>query len=371
MMNCVRKEAGIFLILFALFETVLHRQKLSYYSQGVLISIDEHAAVNKSCSDSALSKMYNQTLDLTIDDIKGIEEKTCNKSISISDTRGQCCIGATSSGGHQHYFESNGICSQNITSYNRVRDLALDILGSSPIDPDCNMHKQGLVYECDLCRVVQIVSSLRHSRIAIVGDSVQRQLFGGIECELFRSGFNITKGEIVKWKELPAPPNRVAWKYGVKGEQCFNVTLPESMIHHQSQRQQIEVCIFEHYRPYLDMKQHKQIAEMSDLMIIDYGLHFLEDEKDSTGTRQMVEYESSISALLKMLKEVPDCHLIYRETSAQHFDRIGGDFSLAKTTFKSRTCVLYLIGATPQYLKGCPKGRSFYTKLQNRRTIQF
>ena len=312
-MECViRKEAGIiFLILFVLYATVLNNQILQNYSQGVLIPIDEHAAIKKSCNDSANTTIHNQTLELTIDDIKGVEEKKCNKSISISDTRGQCCVGATSSGGHQHYFENKEICSQNITFYNRVRDLALNLLDSTPID-SCNIGKQGLVSHCDLCRVVQIVSSLRHSRIAIVGDSLQRQLFNGIECELFRSGFNITKGEIVKWKELPAPPDRVAWKYGVKGEQCFNVTLPEPMIHHQSQRKQIEVCMFEHYRPYLDMKQHKQIAEMSDLMIIDYGLHFLEDEKIKM---EMVEYESSISALMKMLKEVPDCHLVYRETS--------------------------------------------------------
>jgi len=117
------------------------------------------------------------------------------------DITGRCCIGAASNGDHQAYFGwLNNSCVQNITAYEKVWDLAVKELNSIPIN-----NAQFL--QCDICRVVQIVSTLKHRRISIVGDSLQRQLFNGIECELFRRGFNITDWKIEEWEEEP----QTAW----------------------------------------------------------------------------------------------------------------------------------------------------------------
>lgn len=313
-------------------------------------------------------KMRPAALDLTPDEIKITEsapaKRICHypklhqQQNTRKDTTGRCCIGASSGGGHQRLVVDNKTCTQDITAYNRVQVLALHELNSSPIDATIQ-NVNGSFLECDLCRIVQIVSTLKHRRIAIVGDSVQTQLFTGLECELFRRGFNISDWKIDAWKELPPPPNRKAWKYGVKDQQCFNVTVPVWMSNFGSQRPQVEVCNFQHYRPYLNMKQHKQIADTSDIMVIDYGLHFLTDQIDSSGANEMVEYESSLNALLNMFKDAPDCHLMYRETSAQHFDRDGGDFSL-QDSFKSQTCVPHWVNSS--LLEGLPERRKVLYK---------
>jgi hypothetical protein len=341
-----------------LYEQDLNSDKLRT-TEGKALIFDEESEIRQNIPHNASAfhsndilpeKMRPATLDLTPDEIKVTETLWHGKGESVPLHRAcdfpkmsghltsRCCIGATSAGSHQQFFgHSNTTCTQNITAYNRVRDLALHELNSSPIDATIQ-NVNGSFLECDLCRIVQIVSTLKHRRIAIVGDSVQTQLFTGLECELFRRGFNISDWKIDAWKELPPPPNRTAWKYGVKDQQCFNVTVPVWMSNFGSQRPQVEVCNFQHYRPYLNMKQHKQIADTSDIMVIDYGLHFLTDQIDSSGANEMVEYESSLNALLNMFKDAPDCHLMYRETSAQHFDRDGGDFSL-QDSFKSQTCM--------------------------------
>jgi len=81
------------------------------------------------------------------------------------------------------------------------------------------------------------------------------------------------------------------------------------------------------------MKQHLHITKTSDVMVIDYGLHFTRHQLD--------DYKTSLKALLKMFKDniisstpiattassdISGCHLIYRETSAQHFDQPDGHY---------------------------------------------
>ena len=36
----------------------------------------------------------------------------------------------------------------------------------------------------------------------------------------------------------------------------------------------VEICTHTHYRPIMNMEQHKDVAETSDVMLIDYGLHY-------------------------------------------------------------------------------------------------
>jgi hypothetical protein len=339
-----------------LYEQDLNSDKLRT-TEGKALVFDEENEIRQNTPHNASAfhgnnilpeKIRPATLDLTPDEIKVTEtlwhgkgesvplHRSCHFPKMSGHLTSRCCIGATSAGSHQQFFgHSNTTCTQDITAYNRVRDLALHELNSSPIDGGNNDKICGpILLECDLCRIIQIVSSLKHKRISIVGDSLQRQLFNGLECELFRRGFNISEWRIDAWKDEPPSPKYSGWKYGVKGQQCFNVTAPDWMPDRETHSPQVEVCNFEHYRPYLHMEQHAKIAKISDIMVIDYGLHFLTDQ-----TEEMVEYESSLNAMLNMFKNASDCHLIYRETSAQHFDREGGDFSYKADSFKSKKCV--------------------------------
>ena len=88
-------------------------------------------------------EMIAATLDLTLDDIKVIDllkhekgepipiNRNCSFPI-MPKVRGakirtsRCCIGAISAGGHQLYRGNiNTVCTQNITAYDKVRDIGI------------------------------------------------------------------------------------------------------------------------------------------------------------------------------------------------------------------------------------------------------
>lgn len=242
--------------------------------------------------------------------------------------KGRCCLGARSGGGGQKYWGAEIDCPQNLTIYRQVQKSAVQEMEAYPVTFENNPSH----IKCDICRVINIVSSMKHKRISIVGDSVQQQLFHGFECELRRRHFDVSTAVIKTWPEIKEklPGDRVGWKYGVKADICFNVTVPQWMNHNQHNQQlnqlhslsspHVEICHFNHYRPYPDMAQHMDIANSSDVMMINYGVHYLADDKTAN------EFEQSLESLLKVFDN-SECLLMYRETSAQHFDNDGGEWS--------------------------------------------
>ena len=238
---------------------------------------------------------------------------------------GRCCVGSRSAGGEQTYFGAENACHQNITIYRQVQDYAREDLNLYSVQFDKNSNPRNCPeshLRCDVCRIVQIVASMKHKRFAVAGDSVQHQMFTGLECELRRRNFNVTS---IPKRKLPQNHDRLPvelpeWKYGIKDELCIKVTVPEWMKGvnriHQNQSNHVEFCYYSHYRPYHDMEQHKKFGESSDVLMINYGLHYLRGQND--------KFSESLEALFKALYN-SDSLLMYRETGAQHFDTIGGN----------------------------------------------
>mmetsp|Transcript_6299 Transcript_6299/g.7982 ORF Transcript_6299/g.7982 Transcript_6299/m.7982 type:complete len:289 (-) Transcript_6299:532-1398(-) len=175
---------------------------------------------------------------------------------------------------------------------------------------------------------------MKHKRFAIVGDSVQSQLFVGLECELRHRNFEVVANPLQKWEEENhrLPDDRASWKYGIRGETCLNVTVPDWMkvLNSNSQYQNdrsyepsshVAFCFYSHFRPYPDMVQHKAIAKSNDVAMINYGVHFLGNVAE-----QMDEFEQSLELLLKAFHDSGSL-LMYRETSAQHYDMDGGEWN--------------------------------------------
>ena len=268
-----------------------------------------------------------------------VNKGACSYPI-LDDTRpmGRCCLGARSAGDEQRYGGVSVGCPQNLTVYRQVQQHAKEDLESYPVQFDENNPRRnslGSHIRCDICRIVQIVASMKHKRFALVGDSVQSQLFNGLECELRRRNFDVSANPQKLWPEEKdrLPANRVLWKYGVSGEVCLNVTVPEWMRgsnsnpqnqndrRHTEPSSHIEFCLYSHYRPFPDMVQHKKIAESSDVVMINYGVHFLPLKKE------VDEFRQSLESLLKVFND-SESLLMYRETSAQHFDTNGGEWEV-------------------------------------------
>lgn len=286
-------------------------------------------------------KMYPKLLDLAPEETASIRSwsgfnstqsgQTCNYPVvpilpnenKHKFRSSRCCIGASTAGAEQKYDNLKRQCHQTIQDLNQVRDYAMEELNHAPL-----LHPNPLLH-CDICRIVQIAASLPHQQISFVGDSIQNQVWTGFECELHRRGFHVLELHSQPWEELPAPPNRVAWKYGIKHEFCYNVTIPTWMADLEPNKHlssSVRVCYYSHYRPHMDMKQHLSIAETSDVMIINYGAHYLIRKQI-----ELEEFKASIQALLHAFQNVTNCELIYRETSAQHFNNeYRGEFISTK-----------------------------------------
>jgi hypothetical protein len=326
---------------------------------GASTGVRDENFISTIIDDIIPEQMRLTMLDLTPDDIQVISQlnddhldqcgkipdnrichspKLSQPEVLVYDATGRCCIGSISYGDYQQYAgHHNRTCIQNITAYEKVRNYTINELNSIPISngdgAQSSSSSSSSFMQCDICRIIQIVSTLNHRRISIVGDSVQRQLFSGIECELLRRGFNISEWKTENWEDEPRPDYAASWLYGIKTQHCFTVSVPYWMsqnnynnnnnISSKSIVHDVEVCNFNHYRPYPDMIQHKKIVNISDIMVIDYGLHYLPD-----GPGQYEEYFNTLIGLMELGKDAPNCHIIYRETSAQHFDRSGGGYSL-------------------------------------------
>jgi len=265
----------------------------------------------------------------------------CQNRLRDNAGSGRCCLGATSAGGDQDLpFGARKSCTtQDLSVYQRVRDLALDELTAYPVTESPSSVASSLM-ACDICRIVYLLASAphwKHRRLAIVGDSVQRQSFRGMECELRRRGFVVGNITVAPFKRdtTKTPPGRIAWKYGPADTYtCYTVIVPGWMskipaIAHGSRlaTNEVTVCFYGHYRPLLDMEQHRTIALESDLMIVSYALHYNSDDKDEIKK----ELGDSYGALLGMFRNnqtlSESCKLIFRETSAQHFPENGGEYT--------------------------------------------
>jgi len=102
-------------------------------------------------------------------------------------TRSHCCVGAISGGGDVKYRNS-GACVRNKTigDYDYAQAWTREYLQKHLPAP---RRGDG----CDICRIVDFLME-KNLTLSFIGDSVTKQVMtGGIECELRRRGYVVTK----------------------------------------------------------------------------------------------------------------------------------------------------------------------------------
>jgi hypothetical protein len=152
------------------------------------------------------------------------EHRSCKPPEGISDS---CCLGSVSAGGGVH--QRNDVCNIGMEPYHRAEKKTLEFLQAHPLS--------ALEQQCDICRIVEIMIE-RNWMVTFQGDSVMRQNFVGLECELFRRGYNVTVRSERSKKE------RKNWRYGISDRTTLTVQQGE----HQATFRGIWV-----YRPDKDM----------------------------------------------------------------------------------------------------------------------
>ena len=183
--------------------------------------------------------------------------------------RGRCCIGALRKGG---YVDYRGVeyCPQGIKVYNIVKQLAMDEISAYPIQKKGGNGISDFS-DYDIYKIIYISSKLQHNSISFVDDSLQLQGWQGFECELIRRVFNDVHWYNVEWNVC----NKTEWKYGIKLVNILKITVPDWIANYDNHTANaVDICHFNHYRPYINMKEHRVDARMSDIMKDDWGLHF-------------------------------------------------------------------------------------------------
>jgi len=277
--------------------------------------------------DTNTTNTTNTTAKLVNKLVKGGRHCATPQLVGGGRPAGRCCLGAISNGGEQNYMGALKACPQNSTVYQRVRDLAVLELEAHPIAAAKHQAKQG----CDVCRIVGILAQLPHQKFAFLGDSIQSQAFTAFECELRRRGFDVSAGPTKDW-----PTKGGRWRYGIKMEYCITVKVPE-----EDDDRSVDFCFYKHYRPIEDMEEYMALAKSHDVLMINYGLHFLPSKREKPKLQQSLEafLEKLVVNATRTSGGTATAHVLYRETSAQHFDNDGGEYQKRKRKrAKSKLC---------------------------------
>jgi hypothetical protein len=103
--------------------------------------------------------------------------RTCQPPAGTPD---YCCLGSLSKTAQVYY--AHGPCNHSLSTYEAAEQLAL---ASMPQIENVLVPANTVVVQCDVCRMVDILMQ-QNWTMAMQGDSVTRQSFFGLECELRR-----------------------------------------------------------------------------------------------------------------------------------------------------------------------------------------
>jgi hypothetical protein len=252
-----------------------------------------------------------------------------------------CCPGALSAGGGVRYNGEPSKCYGDM--FDRVADDAKTYLAREYNSATTTLRATGSrspvgnsnddYTACDACRIMDLLI-LHNWTLSFSGDSMLRQNFVGLQCEIMRrissetinnnnnNNNNSTTYRIkilprVNWPRDP----EIFWRRGVH-------SVDEVQVYHSannnnnnnSNNNYARLLFFANYRPLDDNNTELEyIAQQSDIIVFDHGLHYLPQQY-----KDMVERTRS---MLQALAGGNDVKLVaWRETSSQHFNTSHGEY---------------------------------------------
>ena len=263
------------------------------------------------------------------------EKRICQPPKGIPE---YCCIGSKSAGGHVGFARDE--CNKGIEIYKKAEELALATLTKYPLP---EIETADVQQQCDWCHIVDILIE-KNWTLAFQGDSLTRQTFVGVECELRRRNlYNVTLIHTFEQKE-----KKPRWRYGMDQSYELHVSPIDEDRNTTTLTPQVSSAIIRYYaiyRPLEDMVDEKNmIMANNDILVFDHGLHygsfedggaqflsemttlvnalagntFLNETEDNLQPEVDVQRQSNGKSRLKIVA--------WRETTAQHYDTAGGDY---------------------------------------------
>jgi hypothetical protein len=258
-----------------------------------------------------------------------VSNGTCNLPPSVPE---KCCFGSTTEHGNleMHYFGSMGSkCHKNVSDYMEMERRAVSLLPSL----DDYSHITPTQQKCDVCRILDILEELGWT-LSFVGDSVTQQAYAALECEFRRRGYNVSSREVYSMDGT----NLITefWRRSLSQHVSFRVHNSKAT---KTSTKSPAFRLFPLFRTNLDAVP--LIVNHSDVILFDHGLHYTPKEMRQF-KNDMLQFTWS------MIDEGPQIPMIWRETSAQHFNQSDGYYLDYDTYNNTKQCVPFNITEYPQ-----------------------
>jgi hypothetical protein len=194
------------------------------------------------------------------------------------------------------------VCPSDAAPYENVAKISLEFLSKHPVDRE----------RCDVCRIADTLLE-KNWTLVFQGDSMMRQSFAGLECELIRRGLDvgITRLKSFDTESTAGVPKGAAkWKYAISDKTTVTIKKNNSTA---------RIEFYGMYRPNpISLQQH--ILDHSDILVFDHSLHYKWLQMDDY-KRDMANMLSAVLNHTRLPKLI-----VWREQSAQHFDAPGGTY---------------------------------------------
>jgi hypothetical protein len=143
---------------------------------------------------------------------------------------------------------------------------------------------------------------------------MMRQTYQALECEYHRREYNVS----AVYNEPINGLEKGEWRSRIDGIYTFEVGKPNISTVTPVSEASALLKLFHLYRPNNELVPY--IVNHSDIVIFEYGLHYLEDQAQLFGKH----IQSSAS---QMQQQDPRIPLLWRGTSSQHWNTSGGYFT--------------------------------------------
>lgn len=227
---------------------------------------------------------------------------SCKPPSGVSDS---CCVGSFSQGGAVRATMRHQCTVPMRQEFRAVEASANEFFQNNPLP-------QGEDMKCDMCRVVELAR--RHNlSIALIGDSMHSQVTEGLDCELQRRNYRVT----TEVKGVYSRKHGASKIMHVQSPSWAPDTVVTIKFHMLYMAPLCEGC---RNLPFLTAE--------ADMVVMGFGLHWwygpprVQPDKGEDG------YTKNMAEVYKLMKDQGHVKLlVHRETSAQHFDADGGEYS--------------------------------------------
>ena len=231
-------------------------------------------------------------------------EESCHPPTGVSET---FCLGTFSFGGGvqtRRRFQ----CEIPMQGLEQLRQSTRDWFQNNPLPSTTTTTK------CDVCQIMEL-ARMHNLSIALIGDSMHSQVAEGLGCELQRRNYIVNS----KWNEhtVPEKGNYKNKHHSTKIMKVRSRTWSEEDVVTMKYHLIYKV-------PLLREGEFLALTKEADVVVLGFGLHWWYKGQGEGKEK----YSKDMAGLFRNITDQGHVKLlVHRETSAQHFDADGGEYS--------------------------------------------